>query len=134
MKRFLALITALTLLCVLLTACTDGGNVSNDPNGSVSSNPADKQTDAASDLTPGTSSTNGSTGNSDNADIFDLPNGNGNGNGSNGTGGVNGNGNGNGVTGESSGTNGNGNGTNGNGTNGAENGVGVPQGRGMRRF
>ena len=127
MKRFLALITALTLLCVLLTACTDGGNVSNDPNGSVSSNPADKQTDAASDLTPGTSSTNGSTGNSDNADIFDLPNGNGNGNGngSNGTGGVNGNGN--GVTGESSGTNGN-------GTNGAENGVGVPQGRGMRRF
>lgn len=124
MKRFLALITALTLLCVLLTACTDGGNVSNDPNGSVSSNPADKQTDAASDLTPGTSSTNGSTGNSDNADIFDLPNGNGNG--SNGTGGVNGNG-GNGVTGESSGTNGN-------GTNGTENGVGVPQGRGMRRF
>lgn len=123
MKRFLALITALTLLCVLLTACTDGGNVSNDPNGSVSSNPADKQTDAASDLTPGTSSTNGSTGNSDNADIFDLPNGNGNG--SNGTGGVNGNGN--GVTGESSGTNGN-------GTNGTENGVGVPQGRGLRRF
>ena len=124
MKRFLALITALTLLCVLLTACTGGGNVSNDPNGSVSSNPADKQTDAASDLTPGTSSTNGSTGNSDNADIFDLPNGNGNG--QNGTGGVNDNG-GNGVTGES-------NGTNGNGTNGTENGVGVPQGRGMRRF
>ena len=126
MKRFLALITALTLLCALLTACTGGGNVSNDPNGSVSSNPADKQTDAASDLTPGTSSTNGSTGNSDNADIFDLPNGNGNGNGQNGTGGVNDNG-GNGVTGES-------NGTNGNGTNGTENGVGVPQGRGMRRF
>ncbi len=124
MKRFLALITVLTLLCVLLTACTGGGNVSNDPNGSISSNPADKQTDAASDLNPGTSSTNGSTGNSDNADIFDLPNGNGNG--SNGTGGVNGNG-GNGVTGES-------NGTNGNGTNGNENGVGVPQGRGMRRF
>ena len=124
MKRFLALITALTLLCVLLTACTGGGNVSNDPNGSVSSNPADKQTDAASDLTPGTSSTNGSTGNSDNADIFDLPNGNGNG--QNGTGGVNDNG-GNGVTGES-------NGTNGNGTNGTENGVGVPQGRGMHRF
>ena len=121
MKRFLALITALTLLCVLLTACTDGGNVSNDPNGSVSSNPAGKQTDAASDMTPGTSSTNGSTTNSDSADIFDLPNGNGNGNGNNGTGGVNDNG-GNGVTGES------------NGTNGTENGVGVPQGRGMRRF
>ena len=124
MKRFLALITALTLLCALLTACTGGGNVSDDPNGSISSDPADKQTDAASDLTPGTDSTNGSTNGgttgSDSADIFDLPDGNG------GTGGVNGNG-GNGVTGES-------NGTNGNGTNGTENGVGVPQGRGMRRF
>ena len=119
MKRFLALISVLTLLCVLLTACTGGGNVSDDPNGSISSDPADKQTDAASDLTPGTSSTNGSTNGgttgSDSADIFDLPDGNG------GTGGVNGNG-GNGVTGES------------NGTNGTENGVGVPQGRGMRRF
>ena len=125
MKRFLALITALTLLCALLTACTGGGNVSDDPNGSISSDPADKQTDAASDLTPGTDSTDGSTNGgttgSDSADIFDLPNDNGNG-----TGGVNGNG-GNGVTGES-------NGTNGNGTNGTENGVGVPQGRGMRGF
>ena len=123
MKRFLALITALTLLCALLTACTGGGNVSDDPNGSISSYPADKQTDAASDLNPGAGSTdgstNGGTSGSDSADIFDLPN-------DNGTGGVNGNG-GNGVTGES-------NGTNGNGTNGTENGVGVPQGRGMRRF
>lgn len=126
MKRFLALMMALTLLCLPLTGCTKNGNVSDNPNGSISSNPNDRQTDAASELMPSTSSRNdlennngvsGSTEPSENTN-------NSNGNGMNGT-------NGNGTN--ENGTNGNGtNGTN--GTDNTEGTVGAPQSRGIRRF
>ena len=54
MKRFLALISVTAMLCMLLTGCTNGGNVSKDPDGSITSNPGDRQTEAASELMPTT--------------------------------------------------------------------------------
>ena len=112
MKRFLALISVAALLCVLLTGCTNGGNVSNDPNGSISSNPNDRQTDAASELMPSTThrnETESSTTHSSSTEHSESTNG----------------------------TNGNGthNGTNGsNNTENTENSIGAPQSRGFRRF
>ena len=120
MKRFLALISVTAMLCMLLTGCTKGGNVSNEPNGSITSDPNDRNTEAASELMPGTTHRNdsesstaqsGSTEHSENT------------NGSNGNG--------------TSGTNNNGthNGTNGSdNTENTENSTGAPQSRGFRRF
>ncbi|MGM9553912.1 MAG: hypothetical protein ACI3V2_06360 [Faecousia sp.] len=122
MKRFLALISVTTMLCVLLTGCTNGGNVSKEPNGSITGNPGDRQTDAASELMPSTTRRNetesstthsGSTEHSENT--------NGTHNGTNGTNGTNGNGTHNGTTGSSN-------------TENTENSIGAPQSRGFRRF
>lgn len=124
MKRFLALISVAAMLCVLLTGCTNGGNVSNDPNGSISSNPNDRQTDAASELMPGTThrnETESSTTHSSSTEHSESTNGT-NGNGThNGTNGTNGNGTHNGTNGS-------------NNTENTENSIGAPQSRGFRRF
>lgn len=116
MKRFLALISVTAMLCMLLTGCTNGGNVSKEPNGSITSNPNDRQTDAASELMPTTTHRN-------ETESSTTPSG---------------------STEHSENTNGTHNGTNGNGThNGTndssntentENSIGAPQSRGYRRF
>ncbi|MDD6643833.1 MAG: hypothetical protein PUF80_06375 [Firmicutes bacterium] len=116
MKRFLALISVTTMLCMLLTGCTNGGNVSKEPNGSITSNPNDRQTDAASELMPTTTHRNETESSTTHS----------------------------GSTEHSENTNGTHNGTNGNGThNGTndssntentENSIGAPQSRGYRRF
>ncbi len=116
MKRFLALISVTAMLCMLLTGCTNGGNVSKEPNGSITSNPNDRQTDAASELMPSTTHLNETESSTTHS----------------------------GSTEHSENTNGTHNGTNGNGThNGTndssntentENSIGAPQSRGYRRF
>ena len=116
MKRFLALISVTAMLCMLLTGCTNGGNVSKEPNGSITSNPNDRQTDAASELMPTTTHRNETESSTTHS----------------------------GSTEHSENTNGTHNGTNGNGThNGTndssntentENSIGAPQSRGFRRF
>ncbi len=116
MKRFLALISVTAMLCMLLTGCTNGGNVSKEPNGSITSNPNDRQTDAASELMPTTTHRNETESSTTHS----------------------------GSTEHSENTNGTHNGTNGNGThNGTndssntentENSIGAPQSRGYRRF
>ncbi len=107
MKRFLALISVTAMLCMLLTGCTNGGNVSKDPDGSITSNPGDSQTEAASELMPTTthrSEQESSTTHS-------------------------------GSTEQSESTNGTHNGTNGSSnTENTENSIGAPQSRGFRRF
>lgn len=74
MKRFLALISVTAMLCMLLTGCTNGDNVSKEPNGSITDNPNDRQTDAASELMPSTTrrdETESSTTHSDSTESSD---------------------------------------------------------------
>ena len=119
MKRFLALISVTAMLCMLLTGCTNGGNVSKEPNGSITSNPNDRQTDAASELMPTTThrnETESSTTHSGSTEHSENTNGT-----HNGTNGTNGNGTHNGTNGSSN-------------TENTENSIGAPQSRGFRRF
>lgn len=124
MKRFLALITVMTLLCVLLAGCTKNGNVSDDPNGSISSNSADKQTDASNELMPdadsrndqnGSSGSSSGTGNSESA-----------GNGTNGSD--------NGTNGSNENGSDNMNGSSTNDTDSTEDTTDAPRNRSFRRF
>lgn len=114
MKRFLALISVTAMLCMLLTGCTNGGNVSKEPNGAITENPNDRQTGAASELMPSTTHRNefeSSTTHSSSTEHSESTNGTHNG------------------------TNGTQNGTNGsNNTENTENSIGAPQSRGFRRF
>lgn len=119
MKRFLALISVTAMLCMLLTGCTNGGNVSKEPNGSITSNPNDRQTDAASELMPSTThrnETESSTTHSGSTEHSENTNGT-----HNGTNGTNGNGTHNGTNGSSN-------------TENTENSIGAPKSRGFRRF
>ncbi len=113
MKRFLALIAVTVMLCVLLTGCTNGGNVSKEPNGAITDNPSDRQTDAASELMPSTTrrnETESSTTHSGSTEHSDS-------------------------TEHSENTNSTHNGTNGSSnTENTENSIGAPQSRGFRRF
>lgn len=120
MKRFLALISVTAMLCLLLTGCTNGGNVSNDSNGSITGNTNDRHTDAASELMPSTThrnETESSTTHSSRTEHSESTNGT-NGNSTNGT---NDNGTHNGTNGSSN-------------TDNTENSSGAPQSRGFRRF
>ena len=113
MKRFLALMMALTLLCLPLTGCTKNGNVSDNPNGSISSNPNDRQTDAASELMPSTTHRNETESSTTHSSSTEHS----------------------GSTEHSENTNGTHNGTNGSSnTENTENSIGAPQSRGYRRF
>ena len=112
MKRFLALISVTAMLCLLLTGCTNGGNVSNDSNGSITGNPNDRHTDAASELMPSTThrnETESSTTHSSSTEHSESTNG------------TNDNGTHNGTNGSSN-------------TDNTENSSGAPQSRGFRRF
>lgn len=112
MKRFLALISVTAMLCLLLTGCTNGGNVSNDSNGSITGNTNDRHTDAASELMPSTThrnETESSTTHSSSTEHSESTNG------------TNGNGTHNGTNGSSN-------------TDNTENSSGAPQSRGFRRF
>ncbi|MGN1307022.1 MAG: hypothetical protein ACI4V3_05085 [Faecousia sp.] len=123
MKRFLALISVTAMLCMLLTGCTNGGNVSKDSNGAITENPNDRQTGAASELMPTTthrneteSSTTHSGSTEHSTQHSESTNGT-----HNGTNGTNGNGTHNGTNGS-------------NNTENTENSIGAPQSRGFRRF
>lgn len=112
MKRFLALISVTAMLCLLLTGCTNGGNVSNDSNGSITGNTNDRHTDTASELMPSTThrnETESSTTHSSSTEHSESTNG------------TNGNGTHNGTNGSSN-------------TDNTENSSGAPQSRGFRRF
>lgn len=112
MKRFLALISVTAMLCLLLTGCTNGGNVSNDSNGSITDNTNDRHTDAASELMPSTTHRNETDSSTTYSSSAEHPE-------------------------STNGTNGNGthNGTNGsNDTDNSENSSSAPQSRGFRRF
>ena len=107
MKRFLALISVTAMICMLLTGCTNGGNVSKEPNGSITSNPNDRQTDAVSELMPTTTHRNETESSTTHS----------------------------GSTEHSENTNGTHNGTNdSSNTENTENSIGAPQSRGYRRF
>ena len=107
MKRFLALISVMAMLCMLLTGCTKGGNVSDEPNGAITSDPNDRNTEAASELMPSTTHRNDSESSTAQS----------------------------GSTEQSESTNGTHNGTNGSSnTENTENSIGAPQSRGFRRF
>ena len=111
MKRFLALISVTAMLCMLLTGCTNGGNVSKDSNGAITEDPNDRQTGAASELMPSTTHRNETESSTTHSGSTEH------------------------STQHSESTNGTHNGTNGSSnTENTENSIGAPQSRGFRRF